>query len=88
MRYSLRFVTLLAAASCSLGSCSVFRSDVNSPNPIIAEQARRVQDLENQRNSQEAVVNSEKAKLKAIDYQIKSAKQELKARKQQVKTGY
>ena len=79
---------LLATASLSLGSCSVFRSDVNSPNPLIAQQAQRVQELENQRNSQEAVVNSEKAKLKALDYQIKSARQELKARKQQVKTGY
>jgi len=79
---------LLVAASLSLSSCSVFRSDINSPNPLIAQQAQRVQELENQRNSQEAVVSSEKAKLKALDYQIKSARQELKARKQQVKTGY
>lgn len=88
MSYSSLALGLLTAASLTLGSCTVFRSDVNSPNPLIAEQARRVNELEGQYNQQKTVVSSEKTKLKSIDYQLKSARQELKARKQQAKNGY
>jgi cell division protein FtsL len=76
------------AASLSLGSCSLIRSDANSRNPVIAEQAQRVNDLERQVSDQSRLVDSERAKEKALKYQLKSAKQELKARKQQAKSGY
>ena len=79
---------LALVAGLALSGCSVFRSDANSRNPLIAEQAQRVNDLEKQLDTQKSVVSSEKAKQKALEYQIKSAKQELKARKQQVKVGY
>jgi hypothetical protein len=75
------------AASLSLGSCSLIRSDVNSRNPLIADQAQRVKDLENQVSDQGRIVDTEKSKQKALKYQLKSAKQELKARKQQAKNG-
>lgn len=78
----------LLAANLALGSCSVFRSDINSRNPLVAEQARRVNELESQLNSQKTVVTTERARQKDLEYQVKSAKQELKARKQQAKTSY
>lgn len=68
-----------------LGSCNVFRSDVDSSNPVVAAQAQRVQDLKSQKKDQERIIDTEKAKLKSIDYQLKSAEQELKARKIEVK---
>ncbi|MBO3269432.1 hypothetical protein [Hymenobacter defluvii] len=73
------FFAFLSVAS--LSSCSVFRSDVNSNNPVIAEQAQRVEGLERDIDSQERIVDAEKAKLKSMEYQLKAAKQELKARK-------
>lgn len=78
----------LLAASLLLGSCSVFRSDINSRNPLVAEQARRVNELESQLSSQKTVVTTERAKQKDLEFQVRSAKQELKARKQQAKTSY
>lgn len=81
MNVSLRntFAALLFAAS--LSSCSIFHSDVDSSNPVIAAQAQRVQDLERQIKDQERLVDTEEAKLKSLKYQRKSAEQELKARK-------
>jgi hypothetical protein len=86
-RFSQLF-TLTLAASLTLGSCNVFRSDINSRNPLVAEQARRVNELESQLNSQKTVVSSERARQKNLEFQLKSARQELKARKQQSKAGY
>jgi hypothetical protein len=79
---------VLLAASLALGSCSVFRSDLNSRNPVIAEQARRVNELESQLSSQKSVVTTERARQKDLEFQLKTARQELKARKQQAKTNY
>jgi len=77
----LRLLPIACGLTLMLGSCGVFRSDVDSSNPVVAAQAQRIQDLENQKKEQERLVDTEKAKLKSIDYQLKSAKQELKARK-------
>jgi len=80
--------TFALAASITLGSCNVFRSDINSRNPVVAEQARRVNELESQLSSQKTVVTTERARQKDLEFQLKSARQELKARKQQAKTSY
>ncbi|MBT9395123.1 hypothetical protein KLP40_18290 [Hymenobacter sp. NST-14] len=78
----LRFLSLSLGATLLLSSsCTVFKSDMDSNNPVIAAQAQRVADLRNQISDQERVVNTEKAKLKSMEYQLKSAQQELKARK-------
>ena len=81
MKFLSKTILLASLSIASLSSCSVFRSDVNSNNPVVAEQARRVQDLESEIDSQERIVDAEKAKLKSMEYQLKAAKQELKARK-------
>ena len=81
-------LTLALVASFTLGSCSVFRSDTDSKNPLIAGQAQRVNELESQLSDQKRLIDSEEAKKKALEYQLKSAKQELKARKQQAKVTY
>jgi len=81
----LRLLPFACALTLLLGSCGAFRSDVDSSNPVVAAQAQRVQDLENQKKEQERAVDTEKAKLKSIEYQLKSAEQELKARKIEVK---
>jgi septal ring factor EnvC (AmiA/AmiB activator) len=87
MRRLSQVLTFALAASLTLGSCSLIRSDVNSRNPLVADQAQRVKDLQNQVNDQDRLLDSEKSKQKALKYQLKSAKQELKARKQQAKNG-
>jgi purine-nucleoside phosphorylase len=81
----LRLLPFACGLTLLLGSCGAFRSDVDSSNPVVAAQAQRVQDLENQKREQERAVDTEKAKLKSIEYQLKSAEQELKARKIEVK---
>ncbi|MGI4835612.1 MAG: hypothetical protein ACRYFK_19330 [Janthinobacterium lividum] len=88
MKLLLKTASGLLLAGLALSSCSVFRSDVNSRNPLVAEQARRVNELESQLNSQKTIVTTERAKQKDFEYQLKSARQELRARKQQAKTGY
>jgi len=88
MRRPSQVLAFALAASLSLGSCSLIRSDANSRNPVIAAQAQRVNDLERQVDDQNRLIDTEKSKQKALKYQLKSAKQELKARKQQAKNGY
>jgi septal ring factor EnvC (AmiA/AmiB activator) len=88
MRRLSQVLTFALATSLSLGSCSLIRSDANSRNPVIAEQAQRVNDLQRQVEDQGRLVDTERAKQKALKYQLKSAKQELEARKQQAKSGY
>ena len=78
---TLRFLTLSLGTSLLLGSCTVFKSDMDSNNPVIAAQAQRISDLRNQISDQQRLVDTEKAKLKSLEYQLKSAQQELKARK-------
>ncbi|QJX48390.1 hypothetical protein HMJ29_16260 [Hymenobacter taeanensis] len=79
---SLRFLSFGLGATLLLSSsCTIFKSDLDSSNPVVAAQAQRVSDLRNQISDQQRVVNTEKAKLKSLEYQLKSAQQELKARK-------
>lgn len=76
--------TSLAAAvviSFSLASCSNNINGVNSSDPYVAEQARKAQQLQDQVNSQERVVETEKDRLKALKLQLDGAKQNLKGRK-------
>ena len=77
------FPSLVLGAALLLGStsCTVFKSDMDSSNPVIAAQAQRVADLRNQVKDQDRLVSTEQAKLKSLKYQLKSAQQEMKARK-------
>ncbi|SET30191.1 MULTISPECIES: hypothetical protein [Hymenobacter] len=70
-----------AALLLGSASCTLFKSDMDSSNPVVAAQAGRVSDLRNQVKDQERLVDTERAKLKSLKYQLKSAEQELKARK-------
>ncbi|UOR07278.1 hypothetical protein MUN82_09300 [Hymenobacter aerilatus] len=81
MKFSHKASLLALLSIGSLSGCSAFRSDANSSNPVVAEQARRVNDLEREVKDQDRIVDSEKAKLKSLKYQLKSARAELKARK-------
>ncbi len=77
--------TSLAAAaviSFSLASCSHNISGVNSSDPYVAEQAQKAQQLQQQVDTQERLVNTEKDRLKALKLQLDGAKQNLKGRKE------
>jgi septal ring factor EnvC (AmiA/AmiB activator) len=75
----------LAFTSCQSGGESTVASDLNSTNPAVAEQARRVQQLEGQVKQQEAVIESEKTKLEALQQQLSGAKENLEGVKKEVR---
>ena len=58
----------------SLASCSHNISGVNSSDPYVAEQAQEAQLLQNQVNTQERLVETEKECLKALKLQLDGAK--------------
>jgi 5-bromo-4-chloroindolyl phosphate hydrolysis protein len=70
-------------SSCSLGNS--LTTDLNSSNPAIAEQAQRVQSLEQQVRQQESVTETEKQRLEGLKQQLEGAKQNLKGLKTQAK---
>ncbi|WP_211320171.1 hypothetical protein [Hymenobacter nivis] len=70
-----------AVISFSLASCSHNISGVNSSDPYVAEQAQKAQLLQDQANTQERLVETEKERLKVLKLQLDGAKQNLKGRK-------
>ncbi|SFQ47224.1 hypothetical protein [Hymenobacter arizonensis] len=72
-------------SSCSIGNS--LTSDLNSNNPAIAEQAQRVQALEQQMRQQKAISDAEKQKLEGLKQQLDGAKQNLRGIKTQAKAG-
>lgn len=78
----------LLLASAVFSSCSSSRNinnDVNSSNPMVAEQAKKVESLQSQVRDQNQVVNTEKSKLKALKQQLDGAESNLKGIKMQAK---
>lgn len=68
----------LLGTSCQSGSSDAdVSADLNSPNPAVAVQAQKVQQLTSQLNQQEAVIEAEKAKLEALRLQRQGARQNL-----------
>lgn len=74
----------LALASCQSGADTPVAADLNSANPAVAEQARKVQELSTQVAQQKAVIETEKTKLTAIQQQLEGAKQNLEGIKKEV----
>lgn len=64
----------------SLSGCSSGIVDVNSSNPRIAEQSKKVQGLRDQVKDQKQVVTTEQAKLKALNVELEGAERNLKGR--------
>ena len=82
--YAILFVSASALSSCSLGRS--INNDVNSSNPVIAQQAQKVEYLQTQVKDQKKIVDTEKSKLNGLEQQLEGAKQNLKGVKTQVKS--
>ncbi|TDN36666.1 hypothetical protein A8B98_08260 [Hymenobacter sp. UV11] len=59
-------------------------NDLNSSNPEVATQARKVQELLTEVDRQKAVIEADKAKLTAIEQQLEGSRQNLDGLKKQV----
>ena len=80
---------LLLAGTLALGSCqsspdAPVAADLNSANPAVAEQARKVQELTTQIDRQKAVIETEKTKLTALQQQLEGSQQNLDGLKKEV----
>ena len=58
-------------------------SDLNSSNPAIAEQARKVQTLLTEMDQQKARIQAEQDKLTALQQQVEGSRQNLEGLKKQ-----
>ena len=74
----------LAFSGCQSEADAPVAADLNSANPAVAEQARKVQELTTQVAQQKAVIETEKTKLTAIEQQLAGAKQNLEGLKKEV----
>lgn len=89
MHTSRSFLAVLLLAGTTLSGCSSSRNitnDVNSSNPAIAEQARKVEALQSQVQEQSRVTEAEETKLKALRQQLAGAESNLKGVKLQHKS--
>ncbi len=82
--------TLLLLGTLALGGCqssdtnnAPLASDLNSSNPAIAEQARKVQTLLTEMDQQKARIQAEQDKLTALQQQIDGSRQNLEGLKKQ-----
>ncbi|MFC6223027.1 hypothetical protein ACFP2F_07230 [Hymenobacter artigasi] len=80
----LLLVGTLALAGCQSGTEAPVAADLNSANPAVAEQARKVQELTTQIAQQKAVIETEKNKLTAMEQQLEGSKQNLEGIKKEV----
>lgn len=80
----LLLVGAFAVASCQPEAETPIAADLNSANPAVAEQARKVQVLSTQIAQQKAVIETEKAKLTAIEQQLAGSQQNLEGIKKEV----
>lgn len=80
--------TLLLLGSLALGGCqstgAPVASDLNSSNPEVAAQARKVQELMTEVDKQKAVIEADQSKLTAIEQQLEGSRQNLEGLKKQV----
>ncbi|MET4074505.1 hypothetical protein [Hymenobacter sp. UYCo722] len=74
----------LAFSSCQSGAEAPVAADLNSANPAVAEQARKVQELTTQIAQQKAVIETEKNKLTAMEQQLAGSQQNLEGLKKEV----
>ena len=82
--------TLLLLGSLAFGGCqssgtdnAPLASDLNSSNPAIAEQARKVQSLLTEMDQQKARIQAEQDKLTALQQQVEGSRQTLEGLKKQ-----
>lgn len=81
--------TLLLIGTLAFGGCqsntdnAPLASDLNSSNPAIAEQARKVQSLVTEMNQQKARIKAEQDKLTALQQQLEGSQQNLEGLKKQ-----
>lgn len=78
-------VSALAFTSCQSGTETPVAADLNSANPAVAEQARKVQELSTQVERQKAIIETEKTKLTALEQQLDGARQNLDGIKKEVR---
>lgn len=89
----LRFAPILLLVALAGSGChstttdEAVAADLNSSNPAVAEQARRVQQLTTEIHRQEAVIASEQEKLAALNQQLSGANEQLEGIKRQNQTG-
>lgn len=76
---------VLAFTSCQPAAEVPVATDLNSANPAVAEQARKVQGLSTQIARQQAVIETEKTKLTALQQQLDGARQNLDGIKKEVR---
>lgn len=74
---TLLFISAFVFASCQSGPDASVAADLNSANPAVAAQARKVQELTSQVERQKAVIEAEKTKLTGIEQQLDGARQNL-----------
>ncbi|GAA4346222.1 hypothetical protein GCM10023185_00490 [Hymenobacter saemangeumensis] len=82
-RASLLLLLALAGSCQSNNDAATVAADLNSSNPAVVEQARRVQLLEGQIKQQEAVIEAEKTKLEAMQQQLAGVRQTLEGVKKE-----
>ena len=82
--------TLLLLGTLALGGCqststdkAPLANDLNSSNPAIAEQARKVQALLTEMDQQKARIKAEEDKLTALQQQVDGSRQNLEGLKKQ-----
>ncbi|TFZ66170.1 hypothetical protein E4631_13895 [Hymenobacter sp. UV11] len=80
---ALWLLSALALSSCQSDNAPV-ANDLNSSNPEVATQARKVQELLTEVDRQKAVIEADKAKLTAIEQQLEGSRQNLDGLKKQV----
>lgn len=74
----------LAFGGCQSGDTNApLASDLNSSNPAIAEQARKVQTLLTEMDQQKARIQAEQDKLTALQQQLDGSRQNLEGLKKQ-----
>ena len=88
MRTPSLFATLLLLGALA-GGCqsndggAPLASDLNSSNPVIADQARKVQSLLSEMDQQKARIQAEQDKLTALQQQLEGSQQNLEGLKKQ-----
>jgi septal ring factor EnvC (AmiA/AmiB activator) len=77
-------VGTLLLGGCQSSTEAPVAADLNSANPAVAEQARKVQELTTQIERQKAVIETEKTKLTALQQQLEGSQQNLDGLKKEM----
>ena len=81
---ALLLLSTLAFSGCQSDAGNApLASDLNSSNPAIAEQARKVQSLLTEMDQQKARIQAEQDKLTALQQQLEGSRQNLEGLKKQ-----